>query len=202
MITHIHGTLIAATPTFAILEASGVGYKIFITAITYGKLPPLQSNCLLHTVHVIREQSQALYGFLHSAACDLFETLLGVTGIGPKSALSILGHISETEFSHAIAAEDVTTLSKIPGIGKKTAQRLLIEMRDKLPIHDSVNYVSHASTTPQQQTIPWKLAINALVNLGYSATVAQKAVSKTIQSKGESAPHDLANLIADSLNNI
>ncbi len=196
MISYIHGILAHATPSYAIIEAGGVGYKIFITAATFAKLPKNQSACKLHTVHVIREQSQALYGFLHPHACELFETLLGVSGIGPKIALSILGHMSESDFAQAIYNEDIPMLSKIPGIGKKTAERLLIEMRDKIPPEESMQFAAVSTGSSAG-----KHAVNALVNLGYTPVIAQKAVKKTVeQYKSETL--DLAVLIAESLKNI
>lgn len=194
MIAYIHGTLTLATPYQVIIEAAGVGYKIFITPLTYGKLPQIKHECTLHTVQVIREQSNSLYGFMHPHSCELFETLLGVTGIGPKLALSILGHMSDEELSTAITNEDVTSLSKIPGIGKKTAQRLLIEIRDKLPASNI-----QLAPTAILPTIS-KHAVSALINLGYSQPTALKAVQKTLQSLPEDP--DLSLLIAHSLKNV
>lgn len=203
MIAYIHGTLTLSTPYQVIIEAAGVGYKIFITPLTYGKLPQIHSECTLHTVHVIREQSNTLYGFLQPHLCELFETLLSVTGIGPKLALSILGHMSESELTLAIANEDVTSLSKIPGIGKKTAQRLLIETRDKLPHHEhSISLSSPPQDLPGGLTPSWKHAVSALINLGYSQPVAQKAVQKTLQSLDNPTEPDLALLITASLKNV
>ncbi|MFA6915558.1 MAG: Holliday junction branch migration protein RuvA [Parachlamydiales bacterium] len=194
MIAYIHGILTLATPYQVIIEAAGVGYKIFITPLTYGSLPHIKNECTLHTVHVIREQSNSLYGFLQPHTCELFETLLSVTGIGPKLALGILGHMSDNELSQAIANEDISALSKIPGIGKKTAQRLLIEIRDKLPAHNS-------SVTPSSVLPPTsKHAVSALMNLGYSQPNALKAVQKTLQSLPDDP--DLSLLIAHSLKNI
>lgn len=202
MIAHIHGILVSALPSHVIIEAGGVGYKIFITAFTFGKLPPLNHPCKLHTVQIIREQSHALYGFFHATACELFEMLLGVTGIGPKLALCILGHMSEAEFFQAIANNDVNALSKIPGIGKKTAQRLLIEIRDKIPSQEvSLAYSSMHPAISGNDSAPWKLAMNALINLGYTPAIAQKAVQKTLQNQELTTASDLPTLIAESLKN-
>lgn len=203
MISSIHGLLISANPSFAIIEAYGVGYKIFISALTFSKLPALSNSCKLFTVQVIREQSNALYGFLNSHSCDIFEMLIGITGIGPKLALCILGHMTEAELFNAIAKEDINSLSKIPGIGKKTASRLLVELRDKKPTDE----VSHALLNPigsisNPEGVPWKLAINALVSLGYTSIVAQKAVQKALVGKEEATMPDLPALIAESLKNI
>lgn len=196
MISYIHGILTVSTPSYAIIEAGGVGYKIFITSMTFAKLPQIKTECTLHTVHIVREQFQALYGFLQPHACDLFETLIGVSGIGPKIALSILGHMTEGDFAQAIANGDIPLLSKIPGIGKKTAERLLIEMRDKVGVAEGAGSVAMpiVNTAARQ-------AMNALINLGYTQAVAQKAVKKTMDKLDVEEPH-LAELISESLKHV
>ncbi len=201
MFSYIKGTLTYATPSFVTLESHGVGYKIFIPASLFGKLPSLESAILLHTSFVVRELSQALYGFLSQQERDLFEALMNVSGIGPKLALSIIAHLSSHDLAQAIFSHDIPTISKVPGIGKKTAERLIIEMRDKIPA-----LISH---TPSDLSIPihsdplaQKIndAMSALINLGYNQMIAQKAIKKTLKDFPEAT--DLATLITHALKHI
>ena len=133
MYAYIKGTLTQASASCATVEAAGVGYKLFVPANLFTKLPHLGSEVLLHTSFVVREQSQALYGFIASQERDLFETLMGVTGIGPKLALSLIGHLSLSDLQFAISQGNIAALSKVPGVGKKIAERLVVELRDKVP---------------------------------------------------------------------
>lgn len=199
MFAFIRGILIAATPLYCILDANGVGYKLFTPTNILGKLPEIGKETLLYSSFIVREHSQALYGFFTVQERDLFELLLGATGVGPKMALSIIGHLSAHEFHTAIAASDCIQLCKIPGIGKKTAERLIVEMRDKIkaltphnPAEFSIPVTSH------QQAITD--AMGALIHLGYTQAVAQKAIKKSVESIPENA--DLATLITVALKNI
>lgn len=199
MFAFIRGKLIAATPLHCILDAQGVGYKLFIPASALGQLPSVGSDVLLHCAFVVREQSQALYGFITSDERDLFETLLGATGVGPKMALSIIGHLSMEELQQAISHGNHIILCKIPGIGKKTAERLIIEMRDKFKAFSLSSSTSFAIKVPShQQTI--SDAMSALIHLGYSQAVAQKAIQKGVESLSENT--DLAALITLALKNV
>ena len=137
MLAYIKGILTLSTPTYAVIEAYGVGYKILIPACTLSQLPQIQMECLLHTSFVIREASQTLYGFHTTQERDFFEALLNVTGIGPKIALALIGHMPINELQRAISQGDIPVLCRVPGIGKKGAERLIIEMRDKIQLmHD------------------------------------------------------------------
>lgn len=201
MYSYIKGKLVTATPAFAILEAQGIGYKILIPASCYAKLPQIENEVFLHTAFVIRENSQALYGFLTDKERDIFEILLGVTGIGPKMALSIIGHMSLAELQHAIASQETTPLVKVPGIGKKTAERLLIEMRDKLthlfPTQMPQITQNGYSELKSQTVLD---AVSALMNLGYSQMAAQKAVAKTLAVFSDDA--DLRTILTESLKQV
>lgn len=201
MIAFIKGTLIQATPASIVVETGGIGYKIFIPASVYPKLPQIENPVLLHTSHVIREISQTLYGFLSYQERDVFEALMGVSGIGPKLALSLIGHLSTHDLQHAIANHDIASLSKVPGIGKKTAERLIIEMRDKLSQllpPDPSSLAVHVNADPRAQKI--SDAMSALINLGYNQMTAQKAIKKTLKDLPESI--DLAELITSALKHI
>jgi holliday junction DNA helicase RuvA len=201
MFAFIKGELINSSPLSAIVEAGGIGYLIYIPASIFGKLPQTGSQVLLHTSYVVREQSQTLYGFLFTQDRDLFEILMGVSGIGPKTALSIIGHLSMQDLQRAINSHDIVTISKVPGIGKKTSERLIIELRDKLthllPPNPSDMSIQ-MPLDPKAQTI--SDAMSALINLGYNQITAQKAIKKTLTDLPEEA--DLATLITNSLKNV
>jgi Holliday junction DNA helicase RuvA len=200
MFDYIKGTLVAATPAQATVEVQGVGYAIFIPCHTFGRLPQLGEKLQLHTLFIVREFSHALYGFLTVDERDLFGVLMNVSGIGPKLALSLIGHLSLDGLQGAIANCDLPSLCKVPGVGKKTAERLIVELKDK---------VAHmgwsAPSMKGPQTKPTRLqfvhdAVQALVNLGYSQNVAQKAIQKSLKDLPESV--DLATLITTGLRNV
>lgn len=202
MFAYIKGELTHASPVSVIVETVGIGYLIYIPANVFGKLPQIGQPILLHTSYVVRELSQTLYGFLSVAERDLFEELMGVTGIGPKIALSVIGHLSLQDLQRAINSHDVISITKVPGIGKKTAERLIIELRDKLshllpPIDQSDRTVT-LPVDPKAQKICD--AMNALINLGYNQMTAQKAIKKSLRDLPEEI--DLATLITVSLKHV
>jgi len=191
----MRGKLVEATPVFIILETAGIGYKIFIPASALSELPQLGEECFLHTSYVVREFVVALYGFLRPVERDLFELLQNVSGIGPKTALSLIGHLGPASLQAAVHGEEVFTLCKVPGIGKKTAERLIIELRDKiLPAQTLVNMPQDPSKTKISD------AMNALVNLGYNHMTAQKALKKSLKELPETI--DLGALVTHALKNV
>lgn len=199
MYAYIKGTLSHATTSQATVETQGIGYLISIPASVYARLPQVGHEVHFHTTLVVREASQALYGFLTPHDRDCFETLLGVTGVGPKLAMSIIGHLAISDLQTAVANGDIPLLCRIPGIGRKTAERLLIEMRDKVPA--LVAESGHAPTTlkdPRAQTI--RDAMSALINLGYSHAIAQKAIKNGLRDLPDSV--DLSTLITVALKNV
>jgi Holliday junction DNA helicase RuvA len=192
--------LIAASPISVILENSGIGYKIFIPVNAFNALSQVGSQAALHTSFVVRESSQTLYGFLSSQERDFFEVLLGVTGVGPKLALALIGHMPLAELQQSIANEDAAALCRIPGIGKKGAERLIIELRDKinaLPLAP-VKHVLHTTIDAKTRTL--NDAMSALVNLGYNQATAQKAIKRSLDKLPE--PIDLSTLIAMALTHV
>lgn len=192
MFESIQGILREKEPLKAIVEANGIGYRLSIPLSTYTRLPACEKSVLLYLSQVIREDAHTLYAFLAKEERDLFETLITLSGIGPKTAATIIGHMELSAFQRAIAAADVRLLSKIPGIGKKTAERLVIEMRDKFK-------GKKEKGTPISLSSADSLigdAMNALVNLGYNPLEAQKAVQKAIEEKEET---DLGRLITKAL---
>lgn len=200
MYAYIKGTLVHSTPSTAVIEANGIGYLLHIPARTYSQLPQVGVHLILYTSFIVREQSQALYGFTTAQERDFFEQLLGVTGIGPKTALALVGHMALVELQQAIVQGDATSICRVPGIGKKGAERLIIEMRDKvgtlgvLPADLAVHVVGDKRSQDVTD------AISALINLGYNQSVAQKAIKKTLKEVPEGV--DLASLISGALKNV
>ncbi len=201
MIAYIKGILIQSSPISLVIETGGLGYKLFIPPSLFSQLPQIGNSICLHTSFVCRELSQTLYGFFSINERDLFESFMNVTGIGPKLALSLIGHLSLSSLHHAIINNDLTTMCKVPGVGKKTAERLVIELRDKithfLPSSAS-EYTIDAPENLETRTI--NDAMSAMINLGYNQQTAQKAIKKALKELPENTL-DLANLITGALKN-
>ncbi|MBI3644882.1 MAG: Holliday junction branch migration protein RuvA [Acidobacteriales bacterium] len=170
MIAHLRGTLLAKHPNQAVVETHGVGYDVVISVPTFSELPATGSEVALHIHTHVREDALSLYGFLRLAEKHLFEKLLTVSGIGPKLAITILSGMPADEMVGAIRGGDVARLTRIPGIGKKTAERMVLELRDKLPAAGTAE-VSLVAASPVEEDV-----VSALVNLGYQRTAAEKAL--------------------------
>src|SRR6476620_21415 len=184
MITFLNGTLTSALPTQAIVDVGGVGYEVFIPLSSYDKLPtPGQPVRILTHLHV-REDAHILYGFMTPAERDLFRLLVNnVSGIGPKLALAVLSGMSVSNFKIAVVNSDVAALSKISGLGKKTAERIVLELKDKVGVTAAWEAASAAhAPTPEQERA--NEAVLALIALGYKQIEAHKAV-RDLQEKGE-----------------
>jgi len=172
MIAHLRGTLIARHPNQAIVETGGVGYEVVISVPTFSDLPPLGSEVALFIHTHVREDQLALYGFLRSEEKQLFEKLITVSGIGPKLAVTILSGMAAADLGTAIRGNDLARLTKIPGIGRKTAERLVLELRDKLPgLGQEITPAVPAFSAVQEDVL------SALVNLGYQRAAAEKALA-------------------------
>jgi len=189
MITSISGILAAATPLTAVIETGGLGYEIHIPVTTAERLPSPGQPAKLHTLAVYREDSATLYGFATEAERDFFRLLVEkVTGVGPKMALSVMSKLSLPTLKAAIAAGDVGLLSKCPGIGRKTAERLVIELRDKLSPAELGSVASADSTSPAPAADSRvNDAVLALTALGYKAADADKAVRQAWVALGSKA---------------
>lgn len=191
MITSISGLLVSVTPLRAVIETGGLGYEVHIPVTTAECLPQPGQQARLHTFAVYREDSQTLYGFASEQERDFFRLLIEkVTGVGPKMALSVLSKLSLPMLKSAIAAGDVALLAKCPGIGKKTAERLVIELRDQL--HPTAFDAGTAAATgassavaPAENKI--RDAVMALVALGYKTPDADKAVRQAWVGLGPTA---------------
>ena len=194
MITFLEGKLVGALPTQAIVDVNGIGYEVFIPLSSYDKLPAAgQSVRILTHLHV-REDAHVLYGFMSAAERDLFRLLVNhVSGIGPKLGLAVLSGMSVGNFKSAVVNSDVAALAKISGLGKKTAERIVLELKDKLGVAAAWEAASaaHAPTPEEQQA---NEAVLALIALGYKQIDAHKSV-REIQQKGEAkSAQDLVKL--------
>jgi len=184
MLTFIRGTLVAATPLQAIVDVGGLGYEVHVPVTTAEKLPGSGQTVKLFTLAVYREDSQTLFGFASAEERDFFRLLVEkVSGVGPKVALSIMSKLSLPSLRGAIAAGDVALLSKCPGIGKKTAERLVIELKDKVGLVGMAAPLEAGSGTVGGDG-KIQDAVLALVTLGYKASDADKAVRKAWSALG------------------
>ena len=175
MIAHLRGRLISKHPNQAIVEAAGVGYDVTISVPTFSALPALGGEVAFHIHTHVREDSIALFGFLRPAEKQLFERLISVSGIGPKLAITILSGMPADEMVGAIRGHDVARLTRIPGIGKKTAERMVVELRDKIGAAGAWEAASaQRALSPEDQKI--NDAVLALMALGFKQIEAHDAV--------------------------
>lgn len=179
MIAHLRGKLISKHPNQAVVEAAGVGYEVNITIPTFSGLPGLGSEVGLFVHTHVREDALALFGFLRAEEKQLFERLLSVSGIGPKLAITILSGMAADAMVAAIKGNNVGALTRIPGIGKKTAERMVLELRDKLDSFGATEPV--AVVSPVEDDV-----VSALVNLGYQRALVEKAMARLEKTASES----------------
>jgi Holliday junction DNA helicase RuvA len=179
MYDFIRGKLAKIYPTEITVEASGIGYRISVPISMHANLPALGESLTIYTSFVVRDMSQMLYGFLSENERSLFDILIGLTGVGPKVALSIIGHLPFADLQMAILKNDTKTLCLVPGIGKKSAERLVIELRDKIAAFAGSPSV-YACQVPSASTL-LSDAISALVNLGYNQLEAQRMVKRSLE---------------------
>jgi|GEM_PF-5959 len=200
VIAVLQGEVIEATPLSVVIDVSGVGYEVHVPVSTAERVPPTGGRVKLFIHDVYREDGQDLYGFIRREERDFFRMLVEkVSGIGPRTAIALLSKLSMPMLSGAIAAGDVNTLARTPGIGKKTAERLVVELRDKMqafsgsfgaPVASLAGGSSLASLSGEF-TSPVCDAVNALVALGYKADAADKAVQKALKNLGPEATTEL-----------
>lgn len=176
MISHLHGLLVEKQPPLLVIDVQGVGYEVLAPLSTFERLPDLNQTVKLLTHLSVRDDTQVLYGFSNDAERLLFRTLIRVNGVGPKLALSILSTMDLTSFVQCVHDHNIQRLTRIPGVGKKTAERLVIEMRDRL-----ANWsINQSSTTTSPRTLgiisPIDDAISALIALGYKPQEASRWV--------------------------
>ena len=196
MIAFLHGTLVDKTPTVVTLDVHGVGYEVFISLGTYDRLPATGSACRLLTYHHIREDAQILFGFMQPEEKSMFERLIAVNGIGPKLALSVLSGLTVAELSLAIAENNVKRISSVHGIGKKTAERIVIELRDKIDPLEALLGRGAGGDTAQNAML--RDTILALTSLGFPQEQARKMVQSALDA--DASIQDTEALLRKALN--
>lgn len=188
MYESIQGVLVEKEPTIALIDLQGLTYKLLIPLNTYNALPELGSTVKLFLSYIVREDAHLLFAFHTKEHRALFETLITISGIGPKTAAAILGHLELSTLKSAIRNADIASLSKIPGIGKKTAERLALELKDR------VKNIAPSLSSPLEED-----AVRALVHLGYKSHTAGKAVEKAQKNK---PTQNLGSLVTEALRQV
>ncbi|MFH1625907.1 MAG: Holliday junction branch migration protein RuvA [Pseudomonadota bacterium] len=174
MIAQIHGRLVHKALDYLIVDVNGLGYKVHVPLSTFYRLPDVDSTIKLNTYTHVREDLLQLYGFLTERERDLFQILIGVSGIGPKLAINILSGIPVHELCEALSEGDVRKLSATPGVGRKTAERMIVDLRDKIAMTSFSNEPSITAKRDRDEVE--RDVISALINLGYKKVVAEKAL--------------------------
>ncbi len=201
MIAFVRGIATDMTENSVIVETGGIGYEIYMTGEGLSQLH-MGEEVKIHTYFQVREDAMQLYGFLKKDDLQMFKLLLGVNGVGPKAAMGVLSGITADELRFAVLSDDVKTLSKAPGIGKKTAQKLILELKDKLKLEDAfeLKFAHEQEKTEASGDVSdgRQEAVAALVALGYSSTDALRAVRKVT----EVSPDDVEGLLKAALKNM
>jgi len=182
VIAHLRGTLISRHPARIVVEVHGVGYEVQVPVGTFAQLPHQGDEAALHIHTHVREDAMLLFGFATATEKRLFEKLITVNGVGPKLALAILSGLAPEELGRALRASDYARLTAIPGVGKKTAERLVVELRDKIAASPDAE---QATAAPAPGTAAEDV-VSALVNLGYAPPLAQRAVQRALQQHPDS----------------
>ena len=185
MIGQIRGKLIEKNPPEILMEVGGITYELQIPMSTLYQLPELGRDLLLHTHFVVREDAQLLYGFYDKGDKAMFRALIRVNGVGPKLALGILSGMDVNEFVRTVRNNDVTTMANLPGIGNKTAERLIIEMRDRLSEWDTSGSSPTGASLGLAEAGIKKDAETALIGLGYKPPQATRAISQVLKDNPE-----------------
>ncbi|MDO9533945.1 MAG: Holliday junction branch migration protein RuvA [Bacillota bacterium] len=189
MLSYLQGTLKECHPQYVVVDAMGLGFHVLIPASFYFQMPHPGQSVIVYTYLQIKDDGLTLYGFRSYKERDFFKMLLGVSGIGPKVALSLLGHLSMLQISDAIMQEDILSLTSIPGIGSKTAKRVVYELKDKV----SAQYENEADFGFKEQggsNNYWQDVQQALIALGYSPQETNKA-RKVLSRDGDLSVEDL-----------
>ena len=181
MITHIRGKLVEKNPTFVIIECNGIGYFLHISLHTYSKIPDVEA-VKLFTYFSVKEDSQTLFGFSDKIEREIFKLLISVSGVGTSIARTMLSSMSPDQIQQAIASEDVATIQSVKGIGAKTAQRVIIDLRDKI-----VKTYQFSEDSNQTNNTIKEEALSALEVLGFSRKQVEKLVHKIIQEAPDTA---------------
>ena len=187
MFEYLKGRLVSSAPGRAVVEVNGVGYLLVTPLSTFERLPAPGNDLVILTHHYVREDEETLYGFATGEERDLFRMLLGVSKIGPKVALGVLGGIPPAAFAGAIAAGDIDLLSSVPGIGKKTAQRLVLELKDKIELLPGIREEAGKSRLEGGEAKAADV-LRALQSLGYRPGPARQALSRALAAADPAWP--------------
>lgn len=180
MIAFLHGTLAEKTPSTVVLDVQGVGYELFISLSTYDRLPATGSKCRLLTYYHVRQDTQVLFGFAQTEEKQMFERLINVNGVGPKLALSVLSGLTVAELVAAIAESNVKRISSVHGVGKKTAERIIVELRDKVDPLEAL--AGRTAGGGDARNAMLRDAILALSQLGFPQDQARKMVQSALDA--------------------
>lgn len=178
MIAHLRGRVLSKRPSHAVVDVNGVGYEVAISVPTFSELPNAGGEVSLHIHTHVREDALSLYGFLRPQEKEMFERLISVSGIGPKLAITVLSGMQAEKMVAAIRGNDVATLTKIPGIGKKTAERMVLELRDKLESFGVAAAVVSRHSPIEEDVL------SALTNLGYQRAAAERVLAAAGKNGG------------------
>lgn len=181
MIVYVSGTLVQKSPEYAVVDVNGIGYHVHIPLSTFERLPETSKDVTLHTYHYLRDDAEALYGFASTAEKTVFETMIGVSRVGPKLALSALSSMSPTELRDHVMDGDTSRLTNISGVGRKTADRLIVELRDRLADLDVFEGSAPLSGGSDARATARKDALDALVALDLSRADAERAVRTVLR---------------------
>ena len=195
MIAHLKGKLTYKSPIEIAIDVNGIGYQVFVPLSTFYALPELEEDVFLDIHTHMREESLKLFGFYTTDEKKIFEKLIAINKVGPKLALTILSGMSPAELFSTIDANDIGKLSTVPGIGRKTAERLILEMRDKM---DGISLNSEIKRDSISQNGLFDDALSALVNLGYKKNQAEQTLKK-VYPEGETG-ESIEDIIKKSLN--
>ncbi len=183
MIGRLSGKLVQKEPPALLIDVNGVGYELESPMTTFYDLPAIGEAVTLHTHLVVRDDAHLLYGFSRENQRWLFRSLLKVSGVGPRVALAILSGLTTEEFASCVTTEDVARITRVPGIGRKTAERLIVEMRDKVQLEEGVIRGANTAKAGEVSLNPVGEAVSALMALGYKANEASRLV-RTVAGDG------------------
>jgi Holliday junction DNA helicase RuvA len=187
LIAQLQGRILRKGPQEVVMDVGGVGYRVLIPVSTFYRLPDEGAQATLRIHTHVREDALALFGFLTAAEHELFERLIDVAGVGPKLAIAVLSGMEATDLVEALRASDVARLTRIPGVGRKTAERLVLELKDKMPARTS----PADTTAPEAGGSSRDDLLSALVHLGYSRVEAERGVERAMKEDGGGRFEDL-----------
>jgi Holliday junction DNA helicase RuvA len=200
VIAHLRGRILEKHPNRIVIDVNGVGYDVFVPLSTFYGLGETGAEIALRTHTHVREDALVLYGFATLLEQDLFERLIGISGIGPKLALAVLSGIEPAELIRAIERSDVARLTAIPGVGKKTSERIVLELKDRLPRAQPVADLA-AGGVPAPPALRDDV-LSALVNLGYHRPLAEKAVDAAVKTLGSTSGASFEHMLRQALREV